>query len=166
MNCFSMVRRVQHLLVSLAAAGALTVLFTAMPAFAADMDANAQTLVKLADDWSKAAGTKDADRVASFYAEDGVAYPPGEAAAVGRAAAKKVWAGYFADPSFTISWKTVHAEMAGSGDIGYTAGTYDASFKGPDGKPASEKGKYVTAWKKQADGTWKATHDIWNPDAQ
>ena len=166
MNCFSMVRRVLILLVSVAAAGALTVLFTSMPALAADMDANAQALVKLDADWSKAAGTKDADRVASFYAEDGVAYPPGEPAAVGRAAAKKVWAGYFADPSFTISWKTVHAEMAGSGDIGYTAGTYDASFKGPDGKEASEKGKYVTTWKKEADGTWKATHDIWNPDGQ
>jgi uncharacterized protein (TIGR02246 family) len=166
MNSFSMVRRVQILLVAVAAAGALTVLFTSTPARAADMDANAQALVKLDDEWSKAAATKDAGRVASFYAEDGIAYPPGEPAAVGREAAKKVWAEYFADPSFTISWKTAHAEIAGSGDIGYTAGTYDASFKGPDGKPASEKGKYLTAWKKQADGTWKATHDMWNADAQ
>jgi quercetin dioxygenase-like cupin family protein len=30
---------------------------------------------------------------------------------------------------------------------------------------ATEKGKYVTAWKKQADGSWKVTEDIFNADA-
>jgi hypothetical protein len=29
----------------------------------------------------------------------------------------------------------------------------------------AEKGKYVTAWKKQADGKWKVTDDIFNADA-
>jgi ketosteroid isomerase-like protein len=56
--------------------------------------------------------------------------------------------------------------MAKSGDLGYTAGTYEDSFKGPDGKQVNEKGKYVAAWKKQKDGTWKAIHDIWNADAK
>ena len=53
-----------------------------------------------------------------------------------------------------------------SGGLGYTAGTYEASFKEPDGKPADEKGNYVTAWRKQKDGTWKAIQDIWNADAK
>lgn len=166
MNCFSMVKRVQGLLFFLAAAGALAVLFSVVPALAADMDANAKALAKLDDDWSKAAATRDADRVASFYAEDAIAYPPNEPAAIGRAAAKKVWAAYFADKTFTISWKTVHAEVAKSGDLGYTAGTYEDSFKGPDGKQVSEKGKYVCTWRKQKDGTWKAIHDTWNYDSK
>ncbi len=110
-------------------------------------------LAKLDDDWSKAAATRDADRVASFYAEDAIAYPPNEPVAIGRAAAKKVWASYFADVTFSISWKAVHAEVAKSGDLGYTAGTYEASFKGPDGKQVSEKGKYVCTWRKQKGGT-------------
>jgi uncharacterized protein (TIGR02246 family) len=141
-------------------------LFASIPALAADMDANAKVLAKLDDDWSKAAATRDADRVASFYAEDAIAYPPQEPAAIGRAAAKKVWAAYFADKSFTISWKTVHAEVAKSGDLGYTTGTYESSFKGADGKPVSEKGKYLCTWRKQKDGTWKAIHDMWNSDAK
>ena len=141
-------------------------LLAAIPALAADMDANAKALAKLDDDWSKAAATKDADRVASFYAEDATAYPPHEPVAIGRPAAKKVWAAYFADKTFTISWKTVHAEVAKSGDFGYTAGAYEASFVGPDGKLVSEKGKYVCTWRKQKDGTWKAIHDIWNTDAR
>jgi hypothetical protein len=29
----------------------------------------------------------------------------------------------------------------------------------------SEKGKYVTVWKKQANGQWKVAEDIFNADA-
>lgn len=172
MSRFSMGKGVHGLVLILAAAGATAVSFSVLPAFAAESpaivadDADAKALTKLDDDWSKAAATKDAERVASFYAEDAVAYPPNEPVCVGRAAAKKVWAAYFADESFKISWKTNHAEAARSGDLGFTAGTYEASYKGPDGKVVSEKGKYLCTWKKQADGSWKATHDMWNTDAK
>jgi ketosteroid isomerase-like protein len=53
-----------------------------------------------------------------------------------------------------------------SGDLGFTAGTYEDSFKGPDGKLVNEKGKYVCTWRKEKDGTWKAIHDIWNTDSK
>ena len=121
-------------------------------------------LAKLDDEWSAAAATKDADKVASFYAEDAIAYPPNEPAAHGRAAAKKVWAAYLNEPSYKISWKTTHAEV--TGDLGYTAGTYEDSMTGPDGKTVHGKGKYLCVWKKQSDGTWKAVHDMWNMDAK
>ena len=138
------------------------------PTAAADekMSARAKMLVKLDDDWSAAAVARDVDRLASFYAEDAIAYPPSEPVAVGRAAAKKVWAAYFADPTFSISWKTLHADVSKSGELGYTSGTYEASYKGPDGKMVAEKGKYLCTWKLQADGTWKAVHDMWNTDAR
>ena len=141
--------------------------FTVSPAAMAasgEMSADAKALAKLDDDWSKAAGTRDAERVASYYAEDAIAYPPNEPAALGRAAAKKVWGAYFAEPSLMISWRTQHAEVIG--DLGYTSGSYEVTSKGPDGKAGSEKGKYLCVWKKQADGTWKAVHDMWNSDAK
>jgi len=166
MNRFSLSKCRQGMIAFLAAAGAFAVLSAVAPALAAGMDANAKALAKVDDHWSKAAAAKDADRVASFYAVDAIAYPPNEPMAIGRAAAKKVWASYFADPSFSISWGTVHAGVSKSGNLGFTAGTYEASFKGPDSKLVSEKGKYVTTWKKQKDGTRKATHDIGNSDAK
>lgn len=126
-------------------------------------DDEAKALIKLDDDWSKAAATRDADKVAAFYAENANAYPPNEPLAVGRAAAKKVWAAYLSEPSFRISWKTTHAEV--SGDLGYTVGTYEDSFKGPDGKLVQEKGKYLCVWKKQK-GEWKAIQDMWNSDSK
>ena len=75
---------------------------------AADMDANAKVLARLDDDWSMAAGGRDADRVASCYAEDASAYPPNEPVAKGRAAARKVWAAYVVDQTYTISSKATH----------------------------------------------------------
>jgi ketosteroid isomerase-like protein len=154
MNGLSAKKRVRGLILVVGAAGAFAVLSFGFAAFAAgEMDSKAKALAKVDDDWSKAAATKDADRVASFYAEDAITYPPNEPAAIGRPAVKKVWAAYFADPSFSISWKTDHAGVAKSGDLGFTAGTYEDSFKGPDGKMVHEKGKYVCTWRKEKDGT-------------
>src|SRR5438270_7737733 len=59
----TMMRRVQAPLLRLAAALALAVLFSVTPALAADMDAKAKALARVDDDWSKAAATRDADRV-------------------------------------------------------------------------------------------------------
>ena len=144
--------------------GVFAVLVLASVALAADMDAAAKALVKLDDDWSKSAATRDVERIASFYADDAIAYPPNEPMAGGRAAAKKVWAAYLADPTFNISWKTTHAEV--NGDLGFTSGTYEDSFKGADGKMVHEAGKYLCVWKKQKDGSWKAIHDMWNADSK
>lgn len=131
----------------------------------ADRAAIAQALTDLDAAWSAAAGARNVDSVASFYAQDAVAYPPGAPTAVGFAAAKAVWAGYFADSTFTISWTTTAAGAAASGDLGYTAGTYTDSYKGADGSLVNETGKYFCLWQKQADGSWKAVHDIWNTDS-
>ncbi|MDE3182533.1 MAG: DUF4440 domain-containing protein [Bacteroidota bacterium] len=54
----------------------------------------------------------------------------------------------------TISWKPVNAEIAQSGDIGYTWGNWKFSTK-----DTTYYGNYFTAWKKQKDGTWKVTLD-------
>lgn len=131
---------------------------------ATDDQSAAKALVALDNDWSNAAVAKDIDRVVSFYSEDAVAYPPNEPVAVGRAAARQVWARYLSDPTFQISWKT-SASGAEKG-LGWTAGTYEDSYKGADGKAVQEKGKYLCVWRKGADGKWKAVRDMWNSDGK
>ena len=165
MNGFSRAKSLQ-LLRSILTAGVAVVLFSASYALAADTDAIAKTLTRLDDDWSKAAATRDAERVAAFYADDAIAYPLNEPIAIGRLAAKKVWAAYFAEPTFSISWKTLYAGVSTSGELGFTASSYEDSFKGPDGKLVKEKGKYLCTWRKEKDGTWKAIHDMWNTDSK
>ena len=163
---FSTVRSLRGLRPILTIGGAVGVLVLASCAPAVDTAAIAKTLTQLDDDWSKAGAMKNVDSVASFYAADAVAYPPNEPIAIGNPAAKKVWASYFVDSTFSISWKTVHAAASKSGELGFTSGTYEDSFTGPDGKRVTEKGKYVCIWAKQPDGSWKAIHDAWNTDSK
>ena len=146
--------------------GLLAVLSLGSVAFAADMDKAAKELAKLDDDWSACAVKKDINALASYYADDARVYPPNDVIVVGNAPAKKMWGDVLADPSTSISWKTVTAEVAKSGDLGVTAGTYVMSFKGPDGKMATEHGKYLCVWKKDAQEKWKAFHDTWNSDTK
>ena len=54
----------------------------------------------------------------------------------------------------TISWKPVNAEVAQSGDLGYTWGNWKLVTG-----DTTYYGNYFTAWKKQKDGNWKVTLD-------
>lgn len=156
-----MSRRALVLACSLAVVGALALAATqAVPAFPPD---DAKVLVKLDEEWSKAAAARNLDLTLSFYTDDAVIYPPGEPIAVGKAAAAKIWSAYFAAPGFTISWKSTYAEV--SGDLGYTGGPYQASFNDADGNPVHEKGKFLCIWKRQPGGGWKAIQDMWNTDS-
>lgn len=67
---------------------------------------------------------------------------------LGKEALKKEWAS--APGSKAISWKPSRAEASRSGDLGYTFGIW--KLVTPD---TSYYGNYFTAWKKDADGTWK-----------
>jgi ketosteroid isomerase-like protein len=60
-------------------------------------------------------------------------------------------------PGFKVSWKAASAEV--SGDIGYTNGTYEMTLNNAAGTPATEKGTYLTVWKK-VNGTWMVAHDM------
>lgn len=54
----------------------------------------------------------------------------------------------------TISWSPVNAEVASSGDLGYSWGNWKFIAK-----DTVYYGNYFTVWKKQADGNWKVALD-------
>lgn len=56
-----------------------------------------------------------------------------------------------------IRWKPLRADVAASGDLGYTWGVAE-SGPGKAG-PFKPYGIYVTIWKRQADGKWKFVYD-------
>ena len=62
------------------------------------------------------------------------------------------------DSSFSLTWKPQSAELAASGDLGYTYVLYTYHDK-----DTSFGGTYVSIWKKQADGSWKFVLDTGNP---
>ena len=131
---------------------------------AADTRNIEQALRDLDAQWSAAAGGKDLEKTISFYSEDAIVMPPNASAANTKEAIRKVWQDLLASPGLVISWKTTKVEVAKSGDIGYTTGTYELTMNDATGKPVPDHGKYVEVWKKQADGKWKVVADIWNSD--
>jgi ketosteroid isomerase-like protein len=62
----------------------------------------------------------------------------------------------------TLTWTPVKADMAASGDLGYTYGNYVYTAKNKEGKLGANYGKYTSIWKKQKDGQWKVVVDMGN----
>ncbi len=98
----------------------------------------------------------------SFFAEDGAMMPSGGPVIRGPGEIRKLMGPEFATPGFSIRWKPGGAEVSASEDLGYTFGTSTVIAPGPDGKPVTRYGKYLTVWRKQADGAWKVAMDIGN----
>jgi len=58
-----------------------------------------------------------------------------------------------------LIWRPLFAEISGAADMGYTSGPYEV-YKDRLTKEGSDFGHYVTIWKKQSGGDWKAILDI------
>jgi ketosteroid isomerase-like protein len=114
----------------------------------------------LARDREWARSTTDPDKFMSYLAPDATVYAPGEPAAKGAATIRTQYEQMSKAPGFALTWTPDKADVAKSGDIAYTTGSYEVTTAG-----GTEKGKYVAVWKKQSDGSWKVTDDIFNPDA-
>jgi ketosteroid isomerase-like protein len=116
--------------------------------------------------WSAASQSKDLDKIVSFYAPDGVALPDGAPIEPDPASIRNGWKGLTDAKDVSLGWTTTKVEAAKSGDIAYEYGAYHLDITGKDGKVSTRTGKYVLAWKKQADGTWKVAVDTDNSDSQ
>ncbi|MEO8159932.1 MAG: DUF4440 domain-containing protein [Arenimonas sp.] len=90
------------------------------------------------------------DAFLAAYAEDGVAFAPGPANA------QRVWEKRSVNKN-KLEWAPAIAEIAGSGDLGYTSGPWRFTADGED-KP-SAFGHFFTIWRKGADGKWKVLVD-------
>jgi ketosteroid isomerase-like protein len=123
--------------------------------------ADADTLRQLEAAFMKAAADKGAQGYMSYYAEDAAELPNGEDMLQGKENIAKTM-GFLDQKDNHLTWTPVHADMAASGDLGYTYGTYEFRSKDKDGKPTVEYGKYASIWKKQKDGGWKVAMDMGN----
>jgi len=124
----------------------------------------AEAIRKADQDWMAAFTSKDVNKAAAFMAPDGAMYEPNAPPVQGLDAVKNALAGMFKMSDEKLTWTPTLVEAAKSGDLGFSSGTYEFSFKDPSGKTIDDKGKYVTVWQKQADGSWKVIRDIFNSD--
>jgi len=55
-------------------------------------------------------------------------------------------------------------DVDGQGTLAYVRGDYTLNVTPPGAAPIADKGKYIEIYRKQADGSWKASKVIFNSD--
>jgi uncharacterized protein (TIGR02246 family) len=129
-------------------------------------DADVKAIKDLEATWVQAFASKDVDKVGAVYSDDASVFMTDAPIVTGTSAIKDALKPMLADKNFSITFSSDKVEVAKSGDLGYSQGTYTMTSTAPKAKKArTEKGKFVTVFKKQADGSWKAAADIFNADA-
>jgi len=98
---------------------------------------------------------------AEFAAADAVFFDVDPAQHRGAEAVRMRFEGL--DPTAVLSWTPVAADVADSGELGYTWGTYEFRVQGKEGQERIGTGHYVSIWKRQSDGCWKFVLDTGNP---
>jgi ketosteroid isomerase-like protein len=114
--------------------------------------------------WMKVFSAKNLAQSVAYFEENGSMLGPNAPIVTGKEAITKNLSQFFAIPALKLTWLADKANVARSGELGYTSGAYQMTFSDATGKTLSDKGKYVTVWKKQKDGSWKVSLDIFNTD--
>ena len=121
----------------------------------APKDAGARQAIETAVHRYVAASNQgDARALADLYADDAMLLPPDHEPVRGREAIGAYWS-QGTDQGLEVT--TLAIEV--NGDLGYLVGRYN--LPATEEEPA-DSGKYVMCLKRQRDGLWKLTADIWN----
>ena len=134
-------------------------------AAAANTDAAAAAVKNVEAEMLAAFQAKDATKLTSHYASDAILAIPGRTVK-GTAAITKANTDDLADPAFSLAFVNDKTDVAASGDLAYTSGTFNVSYTDPKSKAVvKQNGTYVTVFRKQSDGSWQAVADIATPGA-
>ncbi len=100
------------------------------------------------------------------YAADGIiTMPPGEPALVGKPALQAWVEAFTSQVTASLSYSPTDVIVAGDLAVEHYAATLTATpVDGGDSFTEALKGIHV--YQRQADGSWKLTHDVWNLNAQ
>lgn len=124
-------------------------------------EADAKALKDLETQWNQDFASKDVDKLAAHYADNAVLMGPGMPASSGKDAIRAELKEMLSDPALSLKFEASKVEVAKSGDLAYTQGSYTMTMTVPGSKQTmNDHGSYVTAYSKQPDGTWKAVADI------
>lgn len=124
-------------------------------------DTDVQAVKDTEAQWNKDYQAKDADKVTAYYTDDAVLIAPGSAPANGKEAIRASMKQFVSDPALSLQFQPSLVDVASSGDVAYTQGSYTLTVTDPTTKkPVNDHGSYVTVYKKQSDGSWKAVLDI------
>ena len=110
---------------------------------------------------AKAFNEGNAKEIARYFTEDAILMAPGKPASVGREAVKAYYQAIFDE--YKPELDSHYEEVEVSGDLAYGRGEAIVRLTPRNGGiPTVATAKYLNILRRQSDGTWKTTHDIWN----
>ena len=130
-----------------------------------NLTAEKERLLRRDAEWAKAAfESGDVDRIISYWTEDAVVLPPGLPAVVGKAALREYVEGSMRVPGFKINWASTDVTFSPDGHLAYMFSRNAVTMNAPDGTLSTTQGRAVTIWRRESDGEWRCSVDIWNAE--
>jgi ketosteroid isomerase-like protein len=130
-----------------------------------DLSVERTQLLERDAEWAAAASEgRDIERILSYWTEDAVVLPPGLPAVIGKAALRQYVLATLQIPGFQITWSSTEVTFSPDRNLAYMFSQNTVSMNGPDGMPATTKGRAVTIWRREPDGEWRCVVDIWNAE--
>ncbi len=116
---------------------------------------------KILELYAKGVNTGDAALWGSLWDNKGIRMPPDAPAVLGKAQIRAGAEGRFAQ--FNSQIAITNEETWVFGNLAFARGTFTLSrTPKAGGETAFYDGKYLTVFRKQADGSWEIFRDIWN----
>ena len=130
-----------------------------------DLERERKRLLEQDAEWAALSSKgQDVDRIVAFWTDDARVFAPGLPAFSGKAALRSYVEGALAIPGFHITWSTSEANLSPDGQLAYLLSTNAVTMPGPGGQPVTTNGRAVTVWRREPDGNWRCTVDIWNDE--
>jgi uncharacterized protein (TIGR02246 family) len=143
--------------------GGLCLLVGCAPSARDNQDTVVQAIREVEAAWVKDIATRDVEKWVSYYAEDGTILLPNAPPVTGRDNIRAALKARVTDPNFSLTFRP--AKIEGSGHLAYVQGAYASTRTDPRTMEAvQDQGKYVTVYRKEADGSWKAVQDMVSSD--
>jgi uncharacterized protein (TIGR02246 family) len=113
--------------------------------------------------WQKAFRTLDAAAIAATFDDEGVNLGADGTCSKGHAAIEAGMRSFFERSGPATATKVEVQQVVLDGDLAYEWGHSEFRFGPKPGGPAERAGRYLTAWKQQADGGWKIYRNVGLP---
>jgi len=127
-----------------------------------DLEAERSALREAAASYHAAATAKNVQQVVALYDETALMVPPNSDLVEGLEGVGNYRFGFIETEGVELSFEILRAEVAQSGDMGWTISLGQITINRPEGPPGRDLVRDFHTWKKQPDGSWKVVVDMWN----
>ncbi len=148
-------------LISLCAVAAIALMVTACNQAPDTHDADVAAVQANETQWNQDFASKDTDKITAHYADDAILIVSGGPPTSGKEAIRAEIKQMTSDPAMSLQFHPTKVDVSKSGDLAYTQGNYTLTATDMQTHQIiNDHGSYVTTYRKQPDGTWKAVVDI------